>query len=1032
MDTLFAMVKPRPSVFESIHQDDVLNLSDLDNIDPEQFFRENFRTEGMKTLFTTGFQRFSGKGTTGLIKLTQAMGGGKTHSMIAMGLLAKFPEYRKGILPNSADYNSVGKVRVVAFTGRESDARFGIWGSIAEQLGKKDVFNDYYSPLQAPGEMAWVNLLQGEPLLILLDELPPYLENAKSRMIGNSDLCKVTSTALSNLFSAVGKRELSNVCVVISDLNATYESGSNVIRSQFKNLSNEINRSSLNLEPVDINQGEIYQILRQRLFEDLPDEVEIRKVASAYQKAVEEARQMGYTDMGIDYIHQGVVSSYPFHPSMRDLYARFKENNGFQQTRGLIRMMRQVVAGLWLNDGEKAKNRYLINIYDFDLNVNEVNTMIINIKPTLSPAIAHDIASRGTSVAEELADKYQSDRVIDAAKLILTASLADVPNALLGLDVKELLGDLCAPGTDITVLRQALEDFQIRAWYLQRDKLGRVFFQNTKNLIADMQDKVASYSDELIKATTLTKFLQKGFIPRVQDCYQNVQIFPAREEIKPVRDKVTLVLVEPNSNGGLNADVMDAYNNTLYKNRIMFLTGSYDTMDKMYASAKELQAIEQIVQEMKDDHVPEDNQQFQLAKDTRNKKIIGVLSAMQQTFVTLYYPNKNGMAEAEFSMKFSGNDYNGEQQIKQLLKEKGKFIEEQPGDSIQRRCESRLFPQQSSSIRWSELKERAGTQINWPWHHPQLLDDLLQYCLEHNEWREDGDYIQKGPFEKEHTEVNVSFLRENDETGEYFLKILPSYGDMVYYDTSANVTEASMRVADLSSFVSSELDLYFLCVDSNGEHPTGDVVHYQRPVRVKHDFSVTKDGTKVELQSLPGVKIRYTIDGSNPIESGGLYREPFLVGANTSHIQYVAEVNGEVRYAGQFQVEHDLKSKQLLIDEHKVLWLNHAIYLNDTQSGYAELTRLRKCHAQIDDIHIEILFGGDSFIELNLQTGDYHKPEEIEETLNNLRHVYADERDITLRMDISRFEFASGRDFYNWSEERHTGLEEYKREEIEQ
>lgn len=34
------------------------------------------------------------------------------------------------------------------------------------------------SPLQAPGQSAWINLLKGPPTLILLDELPPYFDNA--------------------------------------------------------------------------------------------------------------------------------------------------------------------------------------------------------------------------------------------------------------------------------------------------------------------------------------------------------------------------------------------------------------------------------------------------------------------------------------------------------------------------------------------------------------------------------------------------------------------------------------------------------------------------------------------------------------------------------------------------------------------------------------------------------------------------------------------------------------------------------------
>ena len=103
------------------------------------------------------------------------MGGGKTHNMIAIGLLGKYPDIRAKVLENGLG-SKVGKVRVIGFSGRESDAEFGIWGALAEQLGKKEVFSDLYSPLQAPGQTAWVNLLKGEPTLILLDELPPYLK----------------------------------------------------------------------------------------------------------------------------------------------------------------------------------------------------------------------------------------------------------------------------------------------------------------------------------------------------------------------------------------------------------------------------------------------------------------------------------------------------------------------------------------------------------------------------------------------------------------------------------------------------------------------------------------------------------------------------------------------------------------------------------------------------------------------------------------------------------------------------------------
>jgi hypothetical protein len=106
---------------------------------------------------------------------------------------------------------------VAGFNGRSTDAAGGIWGSIAEQLGKADQFARYVSPLlSAPGPEAWKQLLGGEPLVLFLDELPPYLEYAVAVPVGNADLGVVTTAALANLFVAVA--DMDNVCLVLSDL----------------------------------------------------------------------------------------------------------------------------------------------------------------------------------------------------------------------------------------------------------------------------------------------------------------------------------------------------------------------------------------------------------------------------------------------------------------------------------------------------------------------------------------------------------------------------------------------------------------------------------------------------------------------------------------------------------------------------------------------------------------------------------------------------------------------------------------------
>lgn len=95
MKTLKALCTPRDSVFDSSKRDTVLNLSHLvdGKVDSKAFFEESYVTDGMKTLLTESFRRLQGQSEQAVFKLTQAMGGGKTHNLITLGLLAKHPEH---------------------------------------------------------------------------------------------------------------------------------------------------------------------------------------------------------------------------------------------------------------------------------------------------------------------------------------------------------------------------------------------------------------------------------------------------------------------------------------------------------------------------------------------------------------------------------------------------------------------------------------------------------------------------------------------------------------------------------------------------------------------------------------------------------------------------------------------------------------------------------------------------------------------------------------------------------------------------
>ena len=71
MKSLQQLCEPRSSVFDSQRRDTVLDLTDLvnDRVKPEEFFEENFITDGMKVLLEQGFRRLEGKSSQGVFKV---------------------------------------------------------------------------------------------------------------------------------------------------------------------------------------------------------------------------------------------------------------------------------------------------------------------------------------------------------------------------------------------------------------------------------------------------------------------------------------------------------------------------------------------------------------------------------------------------------------------------------------------------------------------------------------------------------------------------------------------------------------------------------------------------------------------------------------------------------------------------------------------------------------------------------------------------------------------------------------------------
>ena len=84
-----------------------VNLSDqieqLDNLildegEGREFFERTHITQGMQDLISGGIARLAGASSQAVFHLKQAMGGGKTHLLVGLGLLAQAPRAETNVL----------------------------------------------------------------------------------------------------------------------------------------------------------------------------------------------------------------------------------------------------------------------------------------------------------------------------------------------------------------------------------------------------------------------------------------------------------------------------------------------------------------------------------------------------------------------------------------------------------------------------------------------------------------------------------------------------------------------------------------------------------------------------------------------------------------------------------------------------------------------------------------------------------------------------------------------------------------------
>ncbi|HCT3537298.1 TPA: chitobiase/beta-hexosaminidase C-terminal domain-containing protein, partial [Enterobacter hormaechei] len=292
-----------------------------------------------------------------------------------------------------------------------------------------------------------------------------------------------------------------------------------------------------------------------------------------------------------------------------------------------------------------------------------------------------------------------------------------------------------------------------------------------------------------------------------------------------------------------------------------------------------------------------------------------------------------------------------------------------------------------------DIVNRAKCNPGWPWMPGSSgMDTLRTEALKQGRWRmgEDG-YIEKGPFPKEKTSVNVTLISTNPETGESLLTLTPrnaGESPVIYFSTKSEVFDSDPQVLDLENFSTLEGTLYFKVVDPTGKYECGPATRWVAELKIRHQIEPSADMRKVTLQCSPKAEMYYTLDGSNP-KDGQLYTVPFEVGTESARLLIYAK-SGEATKTADFQIPNS-GDKTIQIDDVKPARLSSSkrVPLDTTEKVFTIINRFKdQMNTRFKGVRIEI-GEGENTVRINFGVR-YVTAAMIEASVNSLREVLSE------------------------------------------
>jgi len=650
------------AIFAADLGDVVYGKAPLEYKDASIFFQKTYLTQGLKNLLDNVLSRLGGGKGDPVIQLQTPFGGGKTHALLALYHAVENREKVKHLeviskLPKPKN------AKVVVFVGTQADPIKGKtpWGEIAHQLGVYNIVKEHDEKRRSPGRNVLDKILGEDPVLILMDEVVEYAVKAK-------DFADQISAFSQELTEAVKSKD--NCCLVCTlPSSAPYGEAGERALSELQRIYGRLEAVYTPVEGI-----EIYEVIRKRLFDDFGDEETRKKVAQSYFDM--------YQKLGIDVpseikeieYRERIEHAYPFHPEIIDvLYERWGSYPTFQRTRGVLRLLAEVVADLY-------KNKVVSSLIQSSL-VNLGNPtirreFIKHIGNEYDSVIAADIAGKNAKapkIDKEMGSEYEKHNVAKgiATSVFLYSFSAGASKETTLPRIREAL---LREGIPATIVGDAVAKLEEDLWFFHSER-KQYAFRNQPNLTRVIVNREETINDKRVREE-LKNFIQKN-------TGRAMEIYPWPESCSDIPDNknLKLAILSPDfsyaSDKGksLASELFEKagtgfriYKNTLFilaieENQYLFMNKALRRLLALVEIQNDKSLLETLTKQSHDELKKK-------SKETEKEMPFKILTAYRHLAIM----ESDGIIWKDIGIPTIGSDQNISGRVKQYLKDQEKLL----------------------------------------------------------------------------------------------------------------------------------------------------------------------------------------------------------------------------------------------------------------------------------------------------------------------------------------------------------------------